>query len=104
MNRITLAIITPVIVGPLTFLVMQAMKRLSSYVDTLSPTTKRIAVMLIATTMTMLGSMTGVSVQCDPDAAVSCLETLDKDAIKAVVASALAFAMHAMKPKKQEPS
>lgn len=104
MNRLTLAIITPVIVGPLTFVVMQAMKRLSSYIDTLSPNTKRVAVMLIATTMTMLGSLTGVSVQCDPDAAVSCFETLDKDAVKAVVASVLAFAMHALKPKKQEPS
>jgi len=101
-NRVMLTVLAPVIIGPLTFLAMQGMKRTSALVDTLPVNAKRVAVMLIATTLTMVGSATGVTVECDPDAAVSCLETLDKDAVKAIVGSALAFALHAIKQARKQ--
>jgi hypothetical protein len=92
-------ILLPVIVGPLTFLVMQGAKAVSATIDKLPATAKRIAVLVIATALTMLGSWAGVDFNCDPDAAVSCLDTLDKDAVKSAVAAILAFVLHLAKKK-----
>lgn len=97
MNRVMLTVLAPVIIGPLTFLAMQGAKSVSNLVDNLPPTAKRVAVMLIATALTALGTATGVAVECDPDAAVSCLSTIDKDAVKAILGAGLALALHALK-------
>jgi hypothetical protein len=78
---------------------MQGLKALSATVDALPITAKRIAVLVIATALTMLGSWAGVDFNCDPDAAVSCLDTLDKDAVKSAVAAILAFVLHLAKKK-----
>lgn len=98
-NFITTALL-PLIVGPLTFVVMQGLKALSVTVDGLSPVAKRVAVMLIAIALTALGAASGVDFQCDVEGTVNCLDTLDKDAVKAVVAAALAYIMHFAKTKK----
>lgn len=92
--------ILPLIVGPLTFVVMQGCKALSATVDALPPVAKRVAVMVIAIALTALGAASGVDFQCDADAGVNCLTTLDKDAVKAVVGAALAYVMHYAKTKK----
>lgn len=100
MSKLMLTIAMPLIVAPLTFLVMQGAKAVSATVDALPVTAKRIAVLVIATALTMLGSWAGVDFNCDPEAAVNCLATLDKDAVKAAVGAALAFLLHFAKQKK----
>ena len=90
----------PLIVGPLTFVVMQGLKALSVTVDALPPVAKRVAVMVIAIALTALGALSGVDLQCSVDSGVNCLNTLDKDAVKAVVGAALAYVLHFAKTKK----
>jgi hypothetical protein len=99
MSNLVMTIAMPLIVAPLTFVVMQGLKALSATVDALPITAKRIAVLVIATALTMLGRWAGVDFNCDPDAAVSCLDTLDKDAVKSAVAAILAFVLHLAKKK-----
>lgn len=100
MPNFMLAAATPLIIGPLTFVVMQGCKALSATVDALPPIAKRIAVLVIATALTLLGSWAGVDFQCSQDAATNCLATLDKDAVKAVVAAAISFLLHVAKQNK----
>lgn len=92
--------ILPLIVGPLTFVVMQGIKALSATVDALPPVAKRVAVMVIAIALTALGAASGIDFQCDAQSGVNCLSTLDKDAVKAAVGAALAYALHFAKTKK----
>jgi hypothetical protein len=99
-SKFLMPILLPVIIGPLTFLVMQGLKALSATIDKLPPTAKRIAVMVVATFLTFLGSWAGVDFNCDPEAAVNCLSTIDQDAVKAAVATGLAFVLHLAKQKK----
>jgi hypothetical protein len=40
-----------------------------------------------------------VDFNCDLDGAVSCLDTLDKDAVKAAIGAAIAFVLHLAKKK-----
>jgi hypothetical protein len=89
----------PIVVGPLTFVVMQGLKSLSLTVDALPPLAKRLAVMVIAIALTALGAVSGVDFQCSTEGA-NCLSALDKDAVKAVIGTALAYAMHYAKQKK----
>lgn len=100
MSKFLMPILLPVIVGPLTFLVMQGAKAVSATIDALPTTAKRIAVLVVATLLTMLGSWAGVDFNCDPEAAVNCLATLDKDAVKAAVGAAVAFLLHLAKKQK----
>lgn len=100
MSKLLMPILLPVIVGPLTFLVMQGAKAVSATIDKLPVTAKRIAVLVVASLLTMLGSWAGVDFGCNPDAAVDCLATLDKDAVKAAVGAAVAFLLHLAKQKK----
>ena len=100
MNKLMLTLAMPVIIGPLTFLVMQGAKAVSATIDALPATAKRIAVLVVASLLTMLGSWAGVDFACDPEAAVSCLATLDKDAVKAAVGAVIAFVLHLAKQKK----
>jgi NAD-dependent oxidoreductase involved in siderophore biosynthesis len=99
MNRLVLTVLTPVVIGPLTFLAMQWLKKLSQKIDSLPSTAKRIAVMVIASTLTLLGSALGIDFNCSTDATVNCLDTLDKDAVKAVVSAAIAYILHVVKKK-----
>lgn len=95
MKTLALSLIAPLIVGPLTFALMQALKRLSVFVDALPPMTKRFAVTAIAVVLTFVARFAGVEIPCEAD--VNCLPSLTQDTVKAVVAAALAFALHWVK-------
>lgn len=97
MQKLMLPLIIPVIIGPLTFVVMQGLKALSATIDALPPVAKRISVLVVATLLTGLGTWAGVDFNCDPNGAVNCLSTVDKDAVKAVLAAVIAFLMHFVK-------
>jgi hypothetical protein len=43
--------------------------------------------------------LAGVDVACDPNGVENCLATLDTDAVKGIVAAAIAYALHLVKPK-----
>jgi hypothetical protein len=100
MSKLMLPVVMPLIVGPLTFVVMQGLKALSATIDALPPIAKRISVVVVATLLTALGTWAGVDFNCDPNGVVNCLSTVDKDAVKAVMAAAIAFLMHLVKQQK----
>jgi hypothetical protein len=87
-------VILPLIVGPLTFVVMQLLKQLSAVVDNLPPMVKRFAVAGIATLMTLLGTAVGVDLSCNPELSATCLEVLDKDAVRALLSAGVAYVLH----------
>jgi len=99
MNNLVLSAVVPLVVGPITFILMQAIKNLSPAVDALPPVAKRFAVAAIAVALTTLAQLAGVDLVCDPDATTNCLSTLDKDAVKSIVAAAIAYLLHFAKPK-----
>jgi len=90
-------------VGAIAFLVVQWIKRGTTWVDGLSPTLKRGAVVVIAAAVTALGAMVGVPILCPPD--VNCLTALDQETVtlilKAVLGSLAAFMIHAGKSGKK---
>jgi hypothetical protein len=100
MQGMLLPLVLPLVVGPLSFVAMQALKTFSRTVDSLPPVAKRFAVAAIAVLLTLVGKATGVDLQCDVNAAVNCLSALDQDAVKAVIGAALAYGIHYAKPKK----
>lgn len=102
MKLLALSLLLPAIVGPVTFAVMQALKKVSAWVDAQSPLTKRVAVALIAFLLTLVGKLTGVEVLCAPD--TDCLAALDHETIKAMVGAALAFALHGAKNAVKKPA
>lgn len=102
MSGVLLSVLGPVVIGPLTFLAMQALKTTNAAIDALPPMAKRFAVAGIAIVLTLVANATGVQIACDVNAGVNCLELLDKDAVKAFVAALVAFAIHALKNVKKE--
>ena len=98
MQAALLSLAVPLLVGPITFALMQVLKTASDTVDKLSPTTKRFAVAGIAVGLTALGHVTGIAVHCDVAADVNCLPALDNDTVKAIVGAALAYGIHFIKP------
>lgn len=99
-SNVALSLVMPVIVGPIAFVAMQALKAASVAVDKLPPAVKRFVVALIAVVLTLVGNATGVDLSCNPEAGTTCLEVLDKDAIKALISTAIAFALHWVKKQK----
>lgn len=95
MKLLALSLLLPAIVGPVTFVVMQSLKKASAWVDAQSPMTKRMAVAVIAFALTFLAKVTGVDIPCEAD--TNCLADLDGDTVKAVVSAALAYALHGLK-------
>jgi len=73
MNKLLLSATIPLIIGPLTFVVMQGLKALSATVDALPGVAKRFA--------------------------VAGMSTLDKDAVKSVLAAGIAYLLHLAKKK-----
>jgi hypothetical protein len=100
MTKLILSATVPLVVGPITFVVMQGLKGLSATVDALPPIAKRFAVAAIAVVLTVASHLSGVEVACDPNAAQDCLSTLDTDAVKGMVAAAIAYALHLAKQKR----
>lgn len=97
MKSLALSLLVPLLVGPMSFALMQSLKRLSAMVDALPPVAKRFAVATIAVVLTMAGRFAGVEIPCEQD--VNCLPALTQDSLKAIVAAALAFILHWLKPK-----
>lgn len=101
MTGLALTLLTPIVVGPLTFLAMQGIKATNALIDAQSPLVKRVLVAVIAVGLTNVAALLGVNVQCDPDTTTSCLAALDKEAVKAMVAAAVAYAVHFLKNVKK---
>lgn len=99
MNKLILSAAIPLIIGPLTFVVMQGIKALSKTVDALPLVAKRFAVAGIAIALTVVANLAGVEVACDPNGVENCLNTLDKEAVKALLGAAIAYALHLAKKK-----
>lgn len=103
MDRITLwgaQMLAPLVVGPLTALVMQGCKAFSEKVDALPGWQKRAAVAVLAVVLTLGGKVTGTPLTCDVQAdATACLSQLSPDVVKGLVAAGLAMVLHAAKPK-----
>lgn len=94
LSGVAVSLVLPVVIGPLTFVVMQGVKALSAVVDNLPPFVKRFAVALIAVLLTVAGNAAGVDLACNPDGGTTCLEVLDKDAVKALLSTGIAFGLH----------
>lgn len=99
MNTILLSVAVPMILGPLTFVVMQGIKALSTTVDALPSVAKRFAVAGIAIALTIAANLAGVDVACDPNGVENCLNTLDKEAVKGLLAAGIAYLLHLTKKK-----
>lgn len=97
MKNMLLTLLLPVIVGPLSFALMQVLKVASATVDRLPAMVKRFVVALIAVGLTLLGNVTGLNLHCDPEAGTTCLEVLDQDAVKAILGAGLAYGLHWLK-------
>jgi len=100
MNKLLLSAVLPLVIGPITFVVMQGIKALSVTVDALPAVAKRFAVAAIAVVLTVAANLSGVDVTCDPDATTNCLSTLDTNAVKGIVAAGIAYLIHLAKKQK----
>lgn len=99
MRTILLTAAVPLLLGPLTFVIMQQLKLLSKVVDNLPASVKRFAVAGIAILLTVIAKATGVELACDANAVESCLTTLDQDAVRAALAAGVAYVLHLAKKK-----
>ena len=97
MSGLILGILGPIVIGPLTFALMQGIKTVNGAVDTMPPMMKRITVAAIALVLTALAKVTGAPITCDLAGDTNCLTLLDNEAVKALVASVVAFALHWLK-------
>lgn len=104
LSGIAVSLALPVVLGPLTFVVMQGLKALSAAVDRLPPMAKRFAVAVIAVGLSLLGNAAGIDLACNPDGGTTCLEVLDKDAVRAILSALIAFALHWAKQQKAKPA
>jgi len=101
MNAMLIKVMVPVIVGPLSYFLMQWLKSVSGKVDALPPLPKRAIVLVLVSVITELAAISGIGSDCDGSSLSACLATLDQDALKAAVGAALAFGIHAVrKPTK----
>jgi hypothetical protein len=83
-------------VGAISFLLVQWIKRGTTWIDGLSPTIKRGVVFVIAAALTALGAVLGVPIVCD--AGQNCLASLDQNTVQLLLKAALgavtAFLLH----------
>lgn len=95
-----LELVLPVLLGPLTFVIVQGAKRVSAWLDATSPLAKRVLVVVVAWLVTWVAHLLGVDVACDAATnPAGCVTALDHDTLKALLAAAIAFVLHALKPK-----
>lgn len=99
MTDFLLNALAPVLVGPLTFFVVQGAKSASGKIDALSPAIKRIAVLVAATGLTVVGDWAKTDFRCAVDA-TDCLANIDTDAAKSAVSAAIALLLHRLKRAK----
>lgn len=100
LSGLALSLALPMVLGPLTFVVMQGLKALSVAIDNLPAMAKRFVVAGIAVGLSLLGGAAGLDLTCNPDAGTTCLELLDKDAVRALLSTGIAFALHWAKQQK----
>lgn len=100
MNSAILSLALPLLVGPITFAVMQVIKTASAKVDALPSVAKQVAVAAIAVALTFGAKAAGVDLHCDLSTDANCLTALDQDTVKALIGAGLAYAIHFVKPKK----
>ena len=99
MRTLMLQAAIPLLLGPLTFVVMQQLKILNGVVDTLPAAAKRFMVAGIAVVLTVASKAAGVELACDANAADTCLAALDQDAVRATLAAGVAYLLHLAKKK-----
>jgi hypothetical protein len=101
MSGLLLTLLGPVVIGPLTFALMQGIKAVNVTVDALPPIAKRVAVVAIAVFLTFLASALQLDIACDVNSGANCLAALDQDTVKAIVSAVVAFALHWLKNLKK---
>ena len=84
--------LTPLLIGPLTFAVMQGLKQLTPKLDAQSALVQRLVVMVLSVALTVIGAKLGVPV---PDLSGVGLEGLTSELVSGLIAGGLAFASHA---------
>lgn len=93
--RDLLAVSLPLIVGPLTYLAVQGIKRASGWMDAQPALMKRTLAVVIAFSLTVLAEQLGVPAPCsvaDPD----CFGRLTPHVIEGFVAALVAMAVHSV--------
>lgn len=84
------------VVAPAAFYLIQNLKKYVAWVDQLTPWKKRAFVVVTVTVLTILGQATGVDFGVS-EATFDTVANLDADAVKVVLGSAFAMAIHAIK-------
>jgi len=88
------------VIGPLAAIIVQGAKRYVHWIDQLPAWQKRAFVLVTATALTALGAVTGVEYAVTAED-ISLLHNLDAEAVKASLAAAVAFLLHAFKKRRE---
>lgn len=92
-----IAVAVPVVIGPLAYLLMGAIKTVAAFVDRQPAFLQRGMVVVIAFVIATVAQLTGTDLAC-VDTAVGCtLRDLDRPAVEAILGAAVAMAMHALR-------
>lgn len=86
----------PLIVGPLTFLAVQGLKKGSAVLDAQGAIVKRTAALVIAFAVTVLAEKLGVASPCSVGAAEACMESLTPAAVSSLISALVAMAAHSL--------
>lgn len=92
-----IALALPVVLGPLTYLVMAWLKVLATVIDRSPAVVQRAAVVVIAVCIAAAAEWTGVKLECVGQEPGCTLADVDVPLVKAVLGSVVAMVMHAMR-------
>lgn len=87
----------PVVLGPLSYILMGLLKTAAAFVDRQPAFLQRGMVILIAAMIATVANIAGADLPCLNDAAGCSLADLDRTAVQAILGSLVAMAMHALK-------
>lgn len=92
-------LILPMVLGPLVYVIVKALKDGSYWIDKQGPATKRTLVVAVALLVTAGMQLAGQPISCDVGAANAsdCLGQITPEILKALLGSGVAFAMHYLK-------
>lgn len=91
------------VIAPLAVIIMQGLKRYSSWVDAQGPWVKRVIVAATVLAFTVLAHYTGVDFGVKGDD-IGFLANLDQTTIETLLGSLVAFAIHAVKKAQSKKS
>lgn len=98
-------VLSAIPVGAIAFLIVQWIKRGTTWIDGLNPTIKRGVVFVISAALTALGALLGVPIVCE--AGQNCLASLDQNTVqlllKAALGSLTAFLLYLGKNSTSKP-